>query len=318
MPSKEFWENYKWKRHLLFVFMHPFPVQVQCCTKRRFSQFANCNVRQWGRRHTASSMQQTGIGWFSLGPTVWCIWEELDCNCSFVKEWKKQPKRLVPLEELQSCLAMKRIKDYPRKPNCQASRLHRYLLYDLPPHTTDSGWKNNKLKRRKSKQKSKASRRGETARKRSHWEEEKKSVIEKQEVMSGLKLQTNFWLMTQPSCRIPRFLLVTQYCNQSSIPHDWNQDKAKTSQEVLEKQRQISCIKKRTLLEKASALSPPTRKKNGELIQLQIFSFVPSWCWCSVENVKDWYNRKTTERYCSVSDFIVLLLVDTCYFVENV
>ena len=268
---------------------------------------------------TCCFQQQTGIGWFSLGPTVWCIWDELDCNCSFVKEWKKQPKRLAPLEELQSCLAMKRIKDYPRKPNCQASRLHRYLLYDLPPHTTDSGRKNNKLKRRKSKQKSKASRRGETARKRSHWEGEKKICNRKtgsDEWFKNCRRIFGWWHSQVAEYRAP--LLVTQYCNQSSIPHDWNQDKAKTSQEVLEKQRQISSIKKRTLLEKASALSPPTRKKNGELIQLQIFSFVPSLCWCSVENVTDWYNGKTTERHCSVSDFIVLLLVGTCYFVENV
>ena len=137
-----------------------------------------------------------------------------------MKEWKKQPKRLVPLEELQSCLAMKRIKDYPRKPNCQASRLHRYLLYDLPPHATDSGWKNNKLKRRKANKKAKQVEEEKLPGNEAIERKKKQSVIEKQEVMSGLKLQTNFWLMTQPSCRIPRFLLVTQYCNQSSIPHD--------------------------------------------------------------------------------------------------
>ena len=41
---------------------------------------------------------------------------------------------MVPLEELQSCLVMKRIKDNPRKLNCQAPRLQ--LLFDLPSHTT--------------------------------------------------------------------------------------------------------------------------------------------------------------------------------------
>ena len=41
---------------------------------------------------------------------------------------------MVPLEELQSCLVMKRIKDNPRKLNYQAPRLQ--LLFDLPSHTT--------------------------------------------------------------------------------------------------------------------------------------------------------------------------------------
>ena len=41
---------------------------------------------------------------------------------------------MVPLEELQSCLVMKRIKDNPRKLNCQSPRLQ--LLLDLPSHTT--------------------------------------------------------------------------------------------------------------------------------------------------------------------------------------
>ena len=41
---------------------------------------------------------------------------------------------MVPLEELQSCYVMKRIKDNPRKLNCQAPRLQ--LLFDLPSHTT--------------------------------------------------------------------------------------------------------------------------------------------------------------------------------------
>ena len=46
----------------------------------------------------------------------------------------KQPQRVFPLEELQSYLVMKRTKDNPRKLNCQAPRLH--LLFDLPSHTT--------------------------------------------------------------------------------------------------------------------------------------------------------------------------------------
>ena len=41
---------------------------------------------------------------------------------------------MVPLEELQSCLVMKRMKDNPRKLNCQLPRLQ--LLFDLPSHTT--------------------------------------------------------------------------------------------------------------------------------------------------------------------------------------
>ena len=41
---------------------------------------------------------------------------------------------MVPLEELQLCLVMKRIKDNPRKFNCQSPRLQ--LLFDLPSHTT--------------------------------------------------------------------------------------------------------------------------------------------------------------------------------------
>ena len=44
----------------------------------------------------------------------------------------KQPQGVVFLEELQSCLVMKRIKDNPRKLNYQAPRLH--LLFDFP-HT---------------------------------------------------------------------------------------------------------------------------------------------------------------------------------------
>ena len=69
----------------------------------------------------------------------------------------KQPQRVLPVEELQSGFAMKRRKDNPRNPNFQVPRLH--LLYGLPPHTkystytASSGWKNNKLKRRKCKQK---------------------------------------------------------------------------------------------------------------------------------------------------------------------
>ena len=47
---------------------------------------------------------------------------------------EKQPQRVVPLEELQSRLVMKRMKDNTRKLDCQASRLQ--LLFDLPSHIT--------------------------------------------------------------------------------------------------------------------------------------------------------------------------------------
>ena len=50
-----------------------------------------------------------------------------------VPSWRSG-KTVVPLEELQSCLVMKRIKDNPRKLNCQVPMLQ--LLFDLPSHTT--------------------------------------------------------------------------------------------------------------------------------------------------------------------------------------
>ena len=156
MSSKEFWENYKWKRHWSFVFMHPFPVQVQCCTKRRFSQFANCIVRQWGRRHAASSMQQTGIGWFSLGPTVWCIWDELDCNCSFVKEWKKQPKRLAPSRRVAVMLSDEENKRLPEKTQLSSVQVASIsAVWSSPTHYRQ--WQEEQQAEKKEKQTKKQS-----------------------------------------------------------------------------------------------------------------------------------------------------------------
>ena len=82
-----------------------------------------------------SVMQDNGVGEPLLSAAhrrcmICCMTylEELDCTCSFMKEWKtiqSSPKE---------CFLLRRKKDNPRNPNYQAPRLH--LLYDRPPHTT--------------------------------------------------------------------------------------------------------------------------------------------------------------------------------------
>ena len=118
--------------------------------------------------------------------------------------------------------------------------------------------------------------------------------------MSYLKLQTSKLQNTALSSG--RTNRIT-WCK-SSTPHDWNQDKAKIKlEEVLEKHTDKE-HEETEVAGKGIAIGSAIQEKNSELIQLQIFSFVSSGYLYFVENIKEWYNRKTTERNCPVSDFV--------------
>ena len=84
-------------------------------------------------------------------------YEKLDCNCSFMKEWKKQPKqprRALPVEELQSCCVMKRRKDNPRNPIVKRPSYIFCMIFQQRPkeqaeEKKKQAKKQNKPKRRK-------------------------------------------------------------------------------------------------------------------------------------------------------------------------
>ena len=148
-------------------------------------------------------------------------YEKLDCNCSFMKEWKKQPKqprRVLPVEELQPCCVMKRRKDNPRNPIVKRPSYIFCMIFQQRPkeqaeEKKKQAKKQNKPKRRKDQRTTERNCVRKLRSLRGRKKIQKKQKKKEQEAMKDLKLQTNFWLMAQPSCRIPRFLLVAQEWN---------------------------------------------------------------------------------------------------------
>ena len=138
------------------------------CSLFKYStaQFAECNARLWDRIDAAFSITQMLHDLVLIGPAVWCIWRSW---IVIVASWRNgKPSKAAP--KSTSCWGVavrlcdeekKRQSEKPKLSSAQVTS----TVWSSPTHyttyTAGSGWKNNKLKRRKYKQKSRGSQRGE-------------------------------------------------------------------------------------------------------------------------------------------------------------